>query len=303
AAAVFWEQFQEQSQQIRVAVSRGEDARTQLRALGSELREALIYLPPYDQKQLTTELDNLRQLQHQKGSAVSRKSGFRFKTSGIRKPASKEPQSSPAASIESKAVEDAELAAPRTNSLLFSDITSKWVVADQTLGPNQPNEPTECELRDIADSVIDLRPVSGLLRALNCHRLKNSVIIGGMFSGSATIRDASNCVVVLGVRQLRFEGCHGVDVFAYCTSHPIIEHSAGMRFALPPSVLTQDRVLAEMPNMYDQVSDFNWLKRQHSPNWSLLPAADSPDGLWALFQDTHTAHPLDMSRKYLPECK
>lgn len=29
-----------------------------------------------------------------------------------------------------------------------------------------------------------------------------------------------------------------------------------------------------MKNHWDEVDDFKWLKAEHSPNWSVLPAAD-----------------------------
>jgi hypothetical protein len=31
-------------------------------------------------------------------------------------------------------------------------------------------------------------------------------------------------------------------------------------------------------NQWDQVDDFKWLKADHSPNWSIMPAADQIQG-------------------------
>jgi hypothetical protein len=34
-------------------------------------------------------------------------------------------------------------------------------------------------------------------------------------------------------------------------------------------------------NLWDQVDDFNWLKRTPSPNWSMLPESEViPDDVW-----------------------
>ncbi|KAJ2889944.1 hypothetical protein GGI21_006368, partial [Coemansia aciculifera] len=151
-----------------------------------------------------------------------------------------------------------------------------WVVADSLslLGSESTHGPTDCELRDISNCIIDLRPISHSLRALNCHRIQNSVIISGPFAGSVTVRDSSSCALVLGARQFRLENSQSVSVFLYCTSHPIIEKSSGVRFAPYPVELQSSRVeqefstsqLALQPNSFDQVDDFNWLKRQASPN-------------------------------------
>ncbi|KAJ2878184.1 hypothetical protein H4R27_005921, partial [Coemansia aciculifera] len=152
--------------------------------------------------------------------------------------------------------------------------------------------PTDCELRDITNSVVDLRPISHSLRALNCHRIQNSIVICGPFAGSVTVRDSNNCVLVLGARQFRLENSQGVDVYLYCTSHPIIEKSSGIRFASYPTELRTPHIEQEFgtsqlglqPNSFDRVDDFNWLKRQASPNCPPpLPKPESGSDTAALF--------------------
>lgn len=54
-----------------------------------------------------------------------------------------------------------------------------------------------------------------------------------------------------------------------------------------------------MPNMWDQVDDFKWLKEAPSPNWSLLADEDMlQDDIWSSILDGETgASAKDLLRK------
>ncbi|KAJ2049036.1 hypothetical protein H4S04_003471 [Coemansia sp. S16] len=301
AAAKFWDYFQQQKEAINaLAVLSKDDASQKIRDLDSSLREAFIYLPPYDQKRLSKDLDELRGQHHQQRS-TSKQQGFKFK-SAVAKPnnalATASSSVTAAASEQpSSADSDGQASPPATGpSHKYTGISNSWVVADMLslLGEVGTASPTDCELRDITNSVVDLRPISQSLRALNCHRIQNSIVICGPFAGSVTVRDSNNCVLVLGARQFRLENSQGVDVYLYCTSHPIIEKSSGIRFAPYPAELRTPRIEQEFgtsqlglqPNSFDRVDDFNWLKRQASPNWSIPQASALPSAdVWSLLDD------------------
>lgn len=46
-------------------------------------------------------------------------------------------------------------------------------------------------------------------------------------------------------------------------------------------------------NLWEQVDDFNWLRAQQSPNWSVLPDSErvGHDVAWAPLRATNTASP------------
>ncbi|KAJ2771005.1 hypothetical protein IWQ57_002404 [Coemansia nantahalensis] len=272
AAGAFWEQFREQSAQIRAAAAAQQDARTQLRELDGALREALIYLPPYDQQKLAGELDALRQLVHASGAPPARAGGFKFRAAGAtRAGLPSAPRTEPAAAADAGSGSAAATGAVAATdaSLVLAHIADQWVVAPA----GDPARPGDCELRDVRRCVVDLRAASGALRAVNCHNIEDTVVLCGMVGGSVTVRGAARCLVVVGARQLRFESSHHVDAHVFCSSHPVIEKSSAMRFApCPPRLLAG--AAGQTPNLVGQVHDFNWLRRQASPNWSLdAPAA------------------------------
>ncbi|KAJ2777684.1 hypothetical protein H4R18_005021 [Coemansia javaensis] len=294
AAARFWEHFQEQSGQIRAAVGAHRDARAQLRALDDAVREALIYLPPYDQKQLAAAMDQLRLLLRQSSASSVRNAGFKFRSATTAKPAA----AAAAATKDDEGVPEppASGSSPAGRSLCFSGLSGRWIAADAA----DEAQPTDCELRDIRSCVVDLRAAAGSLRALNCHGVEDSVVVCGALAGSATIRRSAGCVVALGAHQLRFEDSHNVDVLVHCTSHPVIERSTAMRFApYPPALSGAQPDAGAQPSMHAQVHDFNWLRRQQSPNWSQAAAAPAHlQPLWALLDDPR--QPLDEALALLP---
>ncbi|KAI9505287.1 tubulin binding cofactor C-domain-containing protein [Coemansia spiralis] len=245
AASQFWEYFQQQKTQIE------QTADVQMiRDLDTALREALVYLPAYDQKQLAKEMESLRQL------AKPSKQGFRFKSA--------KPKPADIISKETPTM-------PQTNTPVVQ-VSGKWVA---------PSLQADCELRDISHSIVDLRP-SGSIRALNCHRLHNTIVIAA-FDGSLTMRDSTNVLLIASVRQMRVENSTDISIHLYCSSRPVIEGSRGIQFAQCPAEMHR-----ELPNLFDRVDDFNWLKRQQSPNWSIgVPLGDE---FWSLINGPTKPH-------------
>ncbi|KAI8323873.1 hypothetical protein GQ54DRAFT_257481 [Martensiomyces pterosporus] len=328
AAAKFWDHFQEQKECIKSMVASNQDASQHVRDLDEALREAFIYLPTYDQKHFIKDLEELRGLLHKRNEP--KRFGFRFKNAST-KPNRDKPAAAPTASPENTNSKSADAEAGNGASVAvdqpasstssnkaslytFADIKNEWVEARpeplcaRKAGMLAAAEPTDGELRDISDSVLDLRRISGSLRALNCHRIKNSVVICDPFSGSATIRDSQNCIFVMGVRQLRLENSRMVDVYVYCTSHPIIEKSSGVSFSAYPAAVETDETrsafahskLSEMPDLHHMVDDFNWLKRQPSPNWSVHNRPLGKED-WALVNGSERA--LGRIKELLPAAR
>ncbi|KAJ2518991.1 hypothetical protein GGI11_002703 [Coemansia sp. RSA 2049] len=316
AAQRFWDYFHTQKRLIDEKSLQNEDVGQMVRDLDSALREALVYLPPYDQKQLSKDLDSLRLAIQQKGrrdadgqakggtAMAGTRSGFRFRSAQSKSSTTTATTTSNNPTMKTCHDDDvlfADNSKPSENNpkpsnnaatgsasaLSLACVTNEWKKVTMPQQPGSTATPgsvdqTDCELRDISNSVIDLRQASNAIRALNCHRLNNSIIVCGPFAGSATVRDSVNCILVLAVRQMRLENSSSIDVYLHCSSRPIIEKSSGIRFAPYPPASSMSHQhsslsagvseLLALPNMFDAVDDFNWLRRQHSPNWSINPS-------------------------------
>ncbi|KAJ2521527.1 hypothetical protein H4217_001326 [Coemansia sp. RSA 1939] len=314
AAQRFWDYFHTQKRLIDEKSLQNEDVGQMVRDLDSALREALVYLPPYDQKQLSKDLDSLRLAIQQKGRRdadgqtkggtvmAGARSGFRFRSAQSKSSTTTTTSNHPTKKTgHDDDVLSAENSKPSENNpkpsnnattgsasaLSLASVTNEWKTVTMPHQPGSTAAPgsvdqSDCELRDISNSIIDLRQSSNAIRALNCHRLNNSIVVCGPFAGSATVRDSVNCILVLAVRQMRLENSFSIDVYLHCSSRPIIEKSSGIRFAPYPAVSSLSHQhsslsagageLLALPNMFDAVDDFNWLRRQHSPNWSINPS-------------------------------
>lgn len=124
--------------------------------------------------------------------------------------------------------------------------------------------------------VIDLTTAASIFSAVHLVDCKDFILIARAISGSLFIDRCSNGIIVTGCHQFRMHTSNQVDCYLHVSSHPIIEDSTGIRFAKYPDIFEeyeQDLKAAKISpdvNMFASVNDFNWLKQQHSPNWSLI---------------------------------
>ncbi|KAJ1667190.1 hypothetical protein IW140_001555 [Coemansia sp. RSA 1813] len=348
AAQHFWDYFHGQKRLIDEKIAEREDVSQMVRDLDIALREALVYLPPYDQKTLSKDLESLRLAVQQKQQQQRRTAdgkprgklgaggGFKFKSAKT-KPVSfavKKTQGVPDIDNDSNqllslqpsnvsivgvatstdGIQTGGSSSNSPSSFAFTHISNGWKIVHEPQTAENDRDQTDCELRDISNSIVDLRHVSDSLRALNCHQLHNSIVICGPFAGSATIRDSTNCIVAVGVQQMRLENSAHIDTYLHCSSRPIIEKSSAIRFAPYSPLCSQHSSsssaasdLLALPNMFNNVDDFNWLRRQHSPNWTINPLPlDSTE--WAEFESDHsstdpqpTTADIDNLLKFLPQ--
>ena len=144
-------------------------------------------------------------------------------------------------------------------------------------------------LSQLTDCTVYIVGVAGALRAENLTRCK---IYAGPVSGSCLMFDLIECVVAIAARQFRLHRCLRTDFYVRSRSGPIIEHCSALRFApyhvqyaalddelaLPSvglALSSAEEIAAEQTGgAWGDVKDFNWHRVQHSPNWSVLPAAE-----------------------------
>lgn len=127
--------------------------------------------------------------------------------------------------------------------------------------------------------------LTGCLRAIFIHRLKNCKVYTGPVFGSVLIEEVEGCVFVLASHQIRVHHARASDFYLRVRSRPIIEDCSGVRFA--PYCLSYDGIerdlkesnLDEETGNWANVDDFKWLKAVQSPNWEILPESESVGGV------------------------
>ncbi|KAK2744002.1 hypothetical protein FQN57_004455 [Myotisia sp. PD_48] len=154
-----------------------------------------------------------------------------------------------------------------------------------TLGVSDIYTNVPVSITSIQQSVIDMSKLTANGRsfaALTMKSLSKSVVICGHVNGAAHITAVDHSVIVVQCHQFRMHDCKNVDVFLHCSSKPIIEGCSNIRFSSIPPHYVEDDAASQNPNMWSEVQDFNWLKSEHSPNWSILGETDViPDEVWA----------------------
>ena len=132
---------------------------------------------------------------------------------------------------------------------------------------------SRCEVR-----LLPPTPIS----ALWIRNLSDVTVFALPVKGSIYVTACERCTLYLGSRQLRMHTSTSVDFYVHASSHPIIEHCDKLRFAPYPSALLPPPLapsfaragLDPSNNQWESVDDFDWLKAQQSPHWSVLPDAE-----------------------------
>jgi hypothetical protein len=140
------------------------------------------------------------------------------------------------------------------------------------LPPSAARATAAGSLTDLHECIVDMSiPTANTspFPGLALKNISNSLVIAGHVSGPVHITNVTNSILVIVAHQVRIHECSDVDIYLHCSSTPIIEDCAGMRFApLPEHYMTEAEKSTE--NQWDQVNDFKWLKASHSPNWTIL---------------------------------
>jgi len=126
--------------------------------------------------------------------------------------------------------------------------------------------------------------------AVHLRDLSKCAIWTGCNSSSVLAYDCRQCRIVAACRQLRIHQSSSLIVCACTASSPIIEKSVGVCFAPYcleyPSLKDHwkeaglgDLDTTDTNGAWQNVQDFDWLKRQASPNWVKCDASESKETL------------------------
>jgi hypothetical protein len=135
----------------------------------------------------------------------------------------------------------------------------------------QETEEKDVYLYDLESCVVDLCGIK--VAAIHARNLSKCFIIsnpiGGSFLGHACI----DSKLILGCKQFRIHDSKNVVAFLLIPSDPIIEDCTEMIFG-KYTLEIEDGWYKSIHNQFEQVKDFNWHKKDHSPNWKLAQESD-----------------------------
>ncbi|CAD8085507.1 unnamed protein product [Paramecium sonneborni] len=103
--------------------------------------------------------------------------------------------------------------------------------------------------------------VEGSLDTFYLHSLKNVKVKFGDVKGSVWVDKCEGCEFQGSMHQLRIHDTIDCSFIIYVTSNPIIERCSKLSFT---------KLGTKENNLFDQVQDFNWLKQEKSPNFSII---------------------------------
>ena len=132
---------------------------------------------------------------------------------------------------------------------------------------------------------------------LHINDLSNTLLLVSNVDGAAHLTNLTNCVVVLKCHQFRMHDSRNTQVYLSCMSRPIIEHCTDIAFAEYPSVIGEKvgiQIEEEEWALKGLVEDFNWLRKESSPNWTMLKEKISDD-TWRRILDMLDTEKVDVS--------
>jgi len=262
--------------------------------LSDEVTEAIAYLPSFDQKKC---LEGVRELKDRLAEAKethSPRPNFKFS-----RPKNPSALSIKDASVLWKQPTDSwnDDAKEETVSVSSSSITLNSRFNERL----EPSLVGTVDGRDIAvtsvkNCIIDLRgqEPKESIAALALKDVSDSLLFCYNIAGPALVTSCTKSILLLSCHQLRLHNCHDLVVYLCCATKPIIEECTGIKFSIYPSAF----LLTNSTNLWDQVEDFGWLKKQASPHWSVLPEDERlSDDAWKVLLE---AKDVGVVASYLP---
>ncbi|KAG2209486.1 hypothetical protein INT47_008330 [Mucor saturninus] len=227
-----------------------------INTLEKNVTKATEYIPSYDERQCSLQLKELVEKLETTKAELTPKAKFSFKSRKNK-------------TVVAPVTPSVQLALPKEESEILSDATVLLRDKDNcvlTLKDSERKQQSQTSvdilLSNIHHCVVILEQDNVQISAIHIKNVHHCIIYCGSIEGSVLMYGLTDSVLVVGCHQFRMHDAHHVDIMLHVTSRPIIEDSNNIqvgRFHCNDDV-----------NYYDQLEDFNWLKKQASPNWTLM---------------------------------
>lgn len=258
-ASAFFSHFTSQRDRIQSridTISNGDDSTIteilkDINVLEKGLTDATLFLPTYDQRQYNLTIKSLNEALQSKKAP---KGKFSFKKRPVK-------SLDPIAIQEPKSISSSTL----DLSKLPPETTVGYANnSNERLQLSEQSKPMDLFLVSLQNCIIQGPKTA--YSALHIENMSNCILLDTEVQNSVLIRTVSDSVIVLRhCHQLRMHDAKNVIVLLHVPTSPIIEDSSSIRFGQwGPD---------DSSNRFADVSDFNWLRQQQSPNWSIIDNA------------------------------
>ncbi|ODQ51362.1 hypothetical protein SAICODRAFT_66972 [Saitoella complicata NRRL Y-17804] len=247
--------------------------------LNSEFNGVSTQLAGYDRKQCTEQLKSLSESLTRAQTKLAPKPRFSFKNRGSKISSSASKAADTESEGEGSGSTPSHPRPPAFTTSLHSTLLSSEFHTYLTLPtPSLP----DIDIASLTSCIINLHPLPNphdtsnpsrprAHAVLTARELRESVAHLGEVTGPAHLTGIRGCTLAVSCHQFRMHDSHDTIIYLRCASKPIIENCSGLRFAPWPFPTSNNADFSPMVDLWDQVEDFNWLKKQHSPHWSILP--------------------------------
>lgn len=275
----FWKNFRHRFGEIEAEISHLSSNDDSLRAhldtlkrscqaLQQEVTDATLYLPKYSLKRAQEQLSQLRTLLSTREDELAPKKKFSF--SSRKKEANVDGVVAPTPAVKSsfKPLSSVD----EKSTVGFCNVTNETLkLTDDAI------RHCDVELSDLDDCIVHIQ---GSPPSVHISRLSNTKVLLGPCQFSVFIDDCRDCHFSIACQQLRIHKSIHCVFSIHVTSAAIIEDCSGVAFA--PYNYKYEHIqdhfqrsrLDCTTNNWDKVEDFNWLSKDPSPNWSILPVAE-----------------------------
>ncbi|KAI9255564.1 tubulin binding cofactor C-domain-containing protein [Sporodiniella umbellata] len=260
AANEFWYQFKAEQSSIEALIVQSDTVPElsshfnlilqRINALEKKITDSLAFIPSYDERQFSLQIKALNEKLTMTKTRLQPKAKFSFR--------SRPSKGVKPAVVEEKAPE-VERDVVSKATILLKDRSDMVLRLDGLV--QKPG--MDVLLSDLSRCVI-LLETQHTISAVHIKNLENCLLFCGSIDGSVLIYGITRSIVSVDCHQLRIHNAQQLDVLMHVTSRPIIEDSQH----ITTGQLTEKE---NTVNYFNQLEDFNWLKKQPSPHWKLMP--------------------------------
>ncbi|CAO3590419.1 unnamed protein product [Absidia cylindrospora] len=265
----FWLYFKKERQAIETALDLSHqlskdqlpdhfsEVLQQINQLDKQITEATTFIPSYDERQYAMQIRELTGLLDNTRTQLTPKPKFSFK-SKLAKSKSKTVTQVQEVPSESKNQTSALL----ENTISFANLENQVLTLSEQHTKESSSAAVDISLSHLSNCVIWLPNEGVQISTVHIKNIKKCIIVCGIVQGSILMYGLDDSVLVVNCHQFRMHDATNVDVLLQVSSRPIMEDSNRIRIG------NNDQ--KSSVNYFDQMNDFNWLKQQASPHWTLL---------------------------------